>query len=239
MSTLKSPLLRAFFTPHVHPRPRKRPPRYTLDCGFTTSESPALRGFVGGRWSQATTFLYLVLKSNGYNHPEIRLKKFEFSLKTTSTNLVKSHPHTHSSNQFSSTFSTSLTNGPRSRSLTKVGTHSTLPEKSHTAAYTPKHGASLLCSRTGHLTVLHQAKEKPEESDARLWRVSDSSGAAPPLGYAILFAIWRCCGFYALRTENFCTHEVRCGITTLSVCCMLPKCRTAACQNGSFVVFRS
>ncbi len=47
-STLKSPLLRAFFIPHVHPRLRKRPPRCTLDCGFKTPESPALRGFVGG-----------------------------------------------------------------------------------------------------------------------------------------------------------------------------------------------
>ena len=33
-----------------------------------------------------------MLKSNGYNHPEIRLKKFEFSLKTTSINLVKKLP---------------------------------------------------------------------------------------------------------------------------------------------------
>ena len=37
----------------------------------------------------ATAVLYLVLKSNGYKHPEIRLKKFEFSFKTTSTNIVK------------------------------------------------------------------------------------------------------------------------------------------------------
>ena len=33
-----------------------------------------------------------VLKSNGYRHPEIRLKKFEFSLKTISMNLVKKLP---------------------------------------------------------------------------------------------------------------------------------------------------
>lgn len=48
-STLKSPLLRAFFTPHVHPRLRKRLARCTLDCGSKTSESLALRGFVGER----------------------------------------------------------------------------------------------------------------------------------------------------------------------------------------------
>ena len=47
--TLKSLLPRAFFTPRVHPRPRKRRSRCTLDCGFKTSESPALRGFVAER----------------------------------------------------------------------------------------------------------------------------------------------------------------------------------------------
>ena len=41
------------------------------------------------------------------------------------------------------TFSTSHTNAPRSLSRVKAGTHSALCEKSHTAAYTAKHGASL------------------------------------------------------------------------------------------------
>ena len=58
-STLKSPLLRAFFTPHVHSRLRKRLSRCTLDCGFKTPESPALRGFVGGLRALATAALYL------------------------------------------------------------------------------------------------------------------------------------------------------------------------------------
>ena len=60
-STLKSPLLRAFSVPDVHPRLRKRPPRCTLDCGFETSESPALRGFVAERCPTTGTSLYLVL----------------------------------------------------------------------------------------------------------------------------------------------------------------------------------
>ena len=89
---MKSPLLRAFFTPHVHPRPRKRPPRCTLDCGFKTPESPALRGFVGERGRFATTSLYLVLKSNGLHRPKIRLKKFGFSLKTVPANIAKKLP---------------------------------------------------------------------------------------------------------------------------------------------------
>ena len=58
-ATLKSLLSQAFFVPDVHPRPRKRPPRCTLDCGFKTSESPALRGFVAERAPIRGTSLYL------------------------------------------------------------------------------------------------------------------------------------------------------------------------------------
>ena len=90
--TLKSLLPRAFSVPHVHPRPRKRLSRCTLDCGFKTSESPALRGFVGGPRALATAALYLVLKSNGLRRPKIRLKKFDFSLKTVPTNIAKKLP---------------------------------------------------------------------------------------------------------------------------------------------------
>ena len=63
--TSKSLLSRAFSVPHVHPRPRKRLSRCTLDCGFQTSESPALRGFEAERCPITGTSLYLVLKSNG------------------------------------------------------------------------------------------------------------------------------------------------------------------------------
>ena len=89
---MKSPLSRAFAAPHVHPRPRKRPPRCTLDCGFKTSESPALRGFVAERCPIRGTSLYLVLKSNGLPRPKIQLKKFGFSLKITSANSAKKLP---------------------------------------------------------------------------------------------------------------------------------------------------
>ena len=92
MSTLKSPLLRAFFTPHVHQRLRKRPPRCTLDCGFKTPESPALRGFVAERCPIRGTSLYLVLLSNGLHRPKIQLKKFDFSLKTVPANIAKKLP---------------------------------------------------------------------------------------------------------------------------------------------------
>ena len=91
-STLKSPLSRESDAPHVHQRPRKRPPRCTLDCGFKTSESPALRGFVGGLRALATAALYLVLKSNGLHCPKVRLKKFGFSPKIVPVNIVKKLP---------------------------------------------------------------------------------------------------------------------------------------------------
>ena len=88
-STLKSLLSQAFSAPRVHLRLQKRPPRCTLDCGFETSESPALRGFVAERAPIRGTSLYLVLKSNGLHCPKIRLKKFGFSPKTIPTNIAK------------------------------------------------------------------------------------------------------------------------------------------------------
>ena len=91
-STLKSPLLRAFSVPDVHPRLRKRLAKCTLDCGFKTSESPALRGFVGGPQALATAALYLVLLSNGFPYSKIRLKKFDFSPIDTPANIAKKLP---------------------------------------------------------------------------------------------------------------------------------------------------
>ena len=90
--TLKSLPSRGSDAPRVHLRPRKRPPRCTLDCGFKTSESPALRGFVAERAPIRGTSLYLVLKSNGLHCPKIRLKKFGFSSKSVPANIAKTLP---------------------------------------------------------------------------------------------------------------------------------------------------
>ena len=100
MVTLKSPPSRAFAAPHVHPRPRKRPPRCTLDCGFKTSESPALRGFVGERAPIRGTSLYLVLKSNGLHHSENLPVKFGFSPQIVPANIVKKLPPQRCSKPF-------------------------------------------------------------------------------------------------------------------------------------------
>ena len=142
-STLKSPLLRAFFTPHVHQRLRKRLARCTLDCGFKTSESPALRGFVAERAPIRGTSLYLVLLSNGFPYSKIRLKKFDFSPIDTPANIAKKLPSQRCSQPFLIAFSTSRTNVPRSLLQAKAGTHSAFRERSHTRAYTPKQGPSL------------------------------------------------------------------------------------------------
>ena len=220
---MKSLLPQGAYAPHVHPRLRKCLSRCTLDCGFKTPESPALRGFVAERCPITGTSLYLVLKSNGLPHPKIRLKKFGFSSKPIPTNIAKklplqrcfkplfNFPHkrptfafapksgytlgfrrriAHSglhaetgaflpsatawlcaaseihfippcfyihtfpgslwtttisnssiSDHLSSRFSASRTNGPRSLSRVKAGTHSAFGEKSHTRAHTAKHGA--------------------------------------------------------------------------------------------------
>ena len=73
-STLKSPLSRAFSVPDVHLRLRKRFSRCTLDCGFKTSESPALRGFEAERGPIRGTSLYLVIFSNGDISPQNTFK---------------------------------------------------------------------------------------------------------------------------------------------------------------------
>ena len=91
-STLKSPLLLGSDAPHVHPRLRKHPPRCTLDCGFQTSESPALRGFEAERAPIRGTSLYLVLKSNGLHHSENLPVKFGFSLKIVPATIAKKLP---------------------------------------------------------------------------------------------------------------------------------------------------
>jgi len=92
MSTLKSPPSWGSDASHVHPRPRKRLARCTLDCGFKTSESPALRGFEAERCPITGTSLYLVLKSNGLRHSKNLPVKFGFSPRTVPANIAKKLP---------------------------------------------------------------------------------------------------------------------------------------------------
>ena len=100
MSTLKSLLPQAFAVSNVHPRPRKRLARCTLDCGFKTPESPALRGFVGEGCPIRGTSLYLVLKSNGLRLSKNLPAKFGFSPKPIPTNIAKKLPPQRCSKPF-------------------------------------------------------------------------------------------------------------------------------------------
>ena len=142
--TLKSPPSRAFFVPDVHTRLRKRLARCTLDCGFKTSESPALRGFVAERGPIRGTSLYLVLKSNGLRHSKNLPVKFGFSPKIVPAYIVKKLPSQRCPQpllipifNFSHKWPT-FTFAGKNRY-----THSPSLKKSHTAAYTPKQGPSL------------------------------------------------------------------------------------------------
>ena len=89
---MKSPLSRGSDAPHVHQRLRKHLARCTLDCGFKTPESPALRGFEAERCPITGTSLYLVLKSNGLRHSKNLPVKFDFSPIDTSATIAKKLP---------------------------------------------------------------------------------------------------------------------------------------------------
>ena len=161
---MKSLPSRGSDAPHVHQRLRKHLARCTLDCGFKTPESPALRGFVGGLRALATVALYLVLKSNGLRHSKNLPVKFGFSSKTVPANIVqKLSAHSLLKSVFFR-ISTSLTNGPRSLSLPKVSTPSASPKGSHTAAYTPKQGAF----RTGVVSLLSERSARSPTSPGRV-----------------------------------------------------------------------
>ena len=89
---MKSPPSRGSDAPHVYSRLRKHLSRCTLDCGFKTSESPALRGFVAERCPIRGTSLYLVLKSNGLHHSKKPPVKFGFSSNSVPANIAKKLP---------------------------------------------------------------------------------------------------------------------------------------------------
>ena len=139
---MKSPLLLGSDAPHVHPRQRKRLSRCTLDCGFKTSESPALRGFVGGPRALATAALYLVLKSNGLRHSKKLPEKFGFSPIDTPANIAKKLPPQRCSKSlFIAFFNFSHKRPTFAFTDESEYTHSPSPTGSHTRAHTAKQGA--------------------------------------------------------------------------------------------------
>ena len=142
-STLKSLPSRAFFVSDVHLRPRKHFSRCTLDCGFKTSESPALRGFVGGLRALATAALYLVLKSNGLRHPKNLPVKFGFSSKSVPANIGKKLPPQCCSKLLLIPFFNFSHKWPTFAFAGESGIHSALLKEPYTMAHTAKQGPSL------------------------------------------------------------------------------------------------
>ena len=259
-STLKSLLSLGPDAPHVHLRLRKRLSRCTLDCGFKTSESPALRGFEAERGPITGTSLYLVLLSNGFPYSKIRLKKFDFSPIDTPANIAKKLPSQRCSQPFLIAFSTSRTNGPRSLLQAKAGTHSAFGEGSHTAAHTAKQGAF----RMGVVSLLSERSARSPTSPGRVSErkvlpllglgqgysrrtqkafgtamrlcVSLFRGVAAPLGCVICLqlgdvAVFSLCAQYFLNVRG------GGGITTLGAFCTVRKPCVARCQNGKLCRF--
>ena len=141
MSTLKSLLPQAFAVSNVHPRLRKRLARCTLDCGFKTPESPALRGFVAERCPITGTSLYLVLLSNGLHRSKIQLIKFGFSPINTPANIAKKLPLQCYTKPLLIPFFNFSHKWPTFAFTGESGyTHSAFGERSHTSAHTPKQG---------------------------------------------------------------------------------------------------
>lgn len=149
-----------------------------------------------------TNYSRSVLKSNGLRHLKNLPVKFGFSPKIVPQLSPKSYRHNAVSNRFLFRFSTSRTNGLRSLSRVKAGTHSPLLKESHTAPYTPKHGCITLAVTWRISLLSHLDREKPEKADARHRRVSASSGTAAPLGCVILLEFCRN-SLFTSRAQSF------------------------------------
>ena len=166
-SHLGSPLLLGSDAPHVHPRLRKHLSRCTLDCGFKTSESPALRGFEAERCPITGTSLYLVIFSNGLRRPKIRLKKFGFSLKTFLANIAKKLPPQRCPKPLLIAFFNFSHKWPTFAFTGESGyTHSALLKGSHTTAHTAKQGVFRM-----------RALSLPSDHSARFGIVLKSGGS--------------------------------------------------------------
>ena len=172
---MKSLPSRGYDAPHVHQRLRKHLARCTLDCGFKTPESPALRGFEAERCPITGTSLYLVLKSNGLHRSKNLPVKFGFSSKSVPANIAKKLPSQLCSQPFLIAFFNFSHKWPTFAFTPKAGTHSAFGEGSHTAACTPKQGAF----RMGVVSLLSERSARSPTSPGRvserhtlpLWRL--------------------------------------------------------------------
>ena len=172
----------------------------------------------------------------------------------------KSYRHNAVLNRFSSRFSTSRTNGPRSLSRAKVGTHSAFGERSHTRAYTAKQGPSGRGRYHYPRTVSHVSEtlrgqgverqtlpplglgrgysRRTQRAFGTAMRLCASlfRGAAAPLGCVICLqlgdvAVFSLCAQYFLNVRG------GGGITTLGAFHTFRKPCVAGYQNGKLCRF--
>ena len=254
--TLKSPLSRGSDAPHVHQRLRKHLARCTLDCGFKTPESPALRGFEAERCPITGTSLYLVLKSNGSHRSKKPPVKFSFSLKIVPATIAKKLPPQRC---FKSLL-IPIFNFPHKRpTFTFTG------ESGYTLGFPRKIAHSGLHAETGGVSDggwYHYSRSVPHVHQhpragyqngkfCRFWGLvgcsqrtqkafgtamrlcaSLSRGVAAPLGCVICLqfgdvAVFSLCAQYFLNVRGEGWYH-----STLSALYVLLKRRTAACKSG-------
>ena len=238
-STLKSLPSRAFFVSDVYLRPRKHFSRCTLDCGFKTAESPALRGFVGGPWALATAALYLVLLSNGPHRSKIQLIKFGFSPINTPANIAKKLPLQCCSKPLLIPFFNFSHKWP---------TFALTPESEYTLGLRRKIAHNGLRGEAGAFRMgVLSLSARTARSQTSPGRVSERQ-TLPLLGLGQVYSRstqasrprWVALSFFAFIeiaactscTQGFLRIRGRGGITTLGVLRVLPKRAVRRCQNG-------
>ena len=166
-----------------------------------------------------------MLLSNGLRHSKNLPVRFSFSSKTVPANIVKKLPpqccskpllipffnFSHKWPTFAFTPESGYTLGLR-RKIAHKRLHA------ETGAFPPRPQHSL------ELPAKSSPKEQPEEADARLWRVSASSGVAAPLGCVIFFCFCQSCGLHTMCSVlSACAR--RGVVSPLLVC-------SACCRNS-------
>ena len=177
-----------------------------------------------------TNYSRSVLKSNGLRHSKNLPVKFGFSPQIVPANIVKKLP----SQRCPQPLFITIFNFARKRP-----TFAFTGESAYALAFAQKIAHNGSHAETGafplrpqhslELPAKSSPKEQPEEADARLWRVSASSGVAAPLGCVIFFCFCQNCGLHTMCSVLSACARRGGGITTLGVLCVLPKLPAPAC----------
>ena len=208
-----------------------------------------------------TNYSRSVLLSNGYKHPENRLKKFEVSLKITSTNLAKKLPSQTLSQTVSHRDFQLLSQTAHVRSHSRKRVHTRLRQQDRTQRLTRRNrgrfgwgryyyprsvlrGSETLRGRVSERRTLplwglgrgHSRRTQKACGTAMRLCASLSRGVAAPLGCVICLQLGDVAVF-SLCAQHFLNMRGGGGITTLGALHVLLKRWAAACQKGSFAVF--